>query len=340
MPQRTPKQRRLEAARPPLLTGIGLIALLFTAGAYWTYNAPVHGAVTGPGIIAINGDHAEVRSPIGGSIERLAVHDGQDVKAGDLLLRLDGDQAQATLETLEISYYQALALQTRLMAERDSAPVVIFPPDLTSRSADPRIGEAIARQRDIFGARAESPLDRAAILQELGDVQARVFTLSDHLRTARLAIAHLDIRAPRDGRVSDLTPLTAGDSVSPGDHLMTLRPDAQEALIVKARLKPGDADNVRPGMPAEVRLASDPQGNAPKARAQVLSVSAEPLVDQATGQAYIPSTLAVDLPDDARRAELAPGMPAVAYIGTSARSALETALASFGRLFGADTPEP
>lgn len=335
MPLRTRKQRRQDAARPPLLAGIGLITLFFGAGLYWAY-APSHDrAVVGPGTVVVDSRRTAVHHPTGGVVERVAVREGDTVAAGDVLLRLDGTRARADLERLEESYYNALALQARLTAERDGAPAIIFPPDLSSRSADPRVAAAIKAQRRIFDERTRPGQPRTAPREhhsdetaDLREVQAFIFTLSERLRIARLTLAHLEVTAPQAGRVVNLGVQGSGRVITPDDVLLEIVPQ-DTALVVEARLRPEDVDDVHPGMPAEVALAPADQdaadrGPAPKAEAQVLSVSADRLIDEATGRPYVPSKLSLR---GAHLAHLTPGMPAVAYIRTQARSALESFLA-------------
>ena len=100
---------------------------------------------------------------------------------------------------------------------------------------------------------------------------------------------------------------------------------ANAPLIVTARIKPQDVDVVKPGMKARVRLSAFNARFAPPVDATVMTVSADQLVDEKTGEGYfrvdlkIPPQELIKLP---KGDKLSPGMPAEAMIVTGNRSIL------------------
>ena len=99
----------------------------------------------------------------------------------------------------------------------------------------------------------------------------------------------------------------------------------QDELIIEARVRPGDIDDVAAGQSAHVMFPSLPQRRLLRIAGAVESVSADALTDEATGQAYYQAKVTVDRGELARAApgvELTPGMPAEAFIATSERTLL------------------
>src|SRR5690606_6531566 len=81
------------------------------------------------------------------------VRDGQEVKKGQVLVRMDDTQPRSQAETLRGQFYSQLAAEARLRAERDGSAMVIFPPELMQARDDPRAAMAMALQQQLFEAR-------------------------------------------------------------------------------------------------------------------------------------------------------------------------------------------
>jgi multidrug efflux pump subunit AcrA (membrane-fusion protein) len=106
--------------------------------------------------------------------------------------------------------------------------------------------------------------------------------------------------------------------------VLDLVPLADE-LIIEARVRPSDIDDVAAGQSAHVMFPSLPQRQLLRIAGAVESVSADALTDEETGQAYYEARVTVDRGALARAApgvELTPGMPAEAFIATTERTLL------------------
>ncbi len=95
-------------------------------------------------------------------------------------------------------------------------------------------------------------------------------------------------------------------------------------LVIEANVDPSDIDVVHPGLEAQVRLTAFSMRNAKPVAGRVVSVSADRLIDERTGQAYYRAR--IELTEDPAKAfegaTLYPGMPAEVMIVTGSRSAL------------------
>lgn len=152
---------------------IGYLIVLATFGLFggWAALAPLDSAALAPGVVTVKSYRKTVQHLEGGIVRELRVRDGDQVKAGDVLLVLDNTQARAEAEMMRSQLIAALALEGRLIAERDALPAPVAGPLLNSD--DPRAREAQESEARIFLAR-RSALQGEIALQEKTIQQIRV----------------------------------------------------------------------------------------------------------------------------------------------------------------------
>ncbi len=143
--------------RPPtrFATVFGLVALVVFLGGFgaWSALAPLSEAAAGPGVIKVEGNRRTIQHLEGGIVREILVRDGDRVRAGDVLMRLDDVAAGAQLQALDAQRLFLVAQDARLTAELASAPAVAWPEELLARRNDPRVADAIAGQTALFIAR-------------------------------------------------------------------------------------------------------------------------------------------------------------------------------------------
>ena len=185
-----------------------------------------------------------------------------------------------------------------------------------------RLREQIGETRLQITTLKEQRITQAA--EGLRQMQTGLAEATPKLAAARQMLNAATVRSPADGYVLDLTQFTIGGVVAPGERLMSVVP-ANAPLIVTGRIKPQDVDVVKPGMKARVRLSAFNSRRTPPVDATVMTVSADQLVDEKTGEGYfrvdlkIPPQELVKLP---KGDKLSPGMPAETMIVTGNRSIL------------------
>jgi HlyD family secretion protein len=110
----------------------------------------------------------KVQHATGGIVGELRVRDGDRVKAGDVLIRLDETQTLANATIVTKSFDELLARQARLEAERDGADQITFPPALLDRAKESNLeaGRAIAAERTLYDLRRQSRSGQKAQLRE------------------------------------------------------------------------------------------------------------------------------------------------------------------------------
>ena len=137
-----------------------------------------------------------------------------------------------------------------------------------------------------------------------------------------------------DGTVVDLKVHTRGGVISPGEPMMDIVPSADQ-LIIEAQIDPNDIDVVYPGLLARVRLSAFSQRSVRPIEGRVLSVSADRLINQTTGQPYYTAIIElIEDPDEVLGGvPLHPGMSAEVMLVTGSGTALDYLLAPISRTF-------
>lgn len=150
-----PSENPLAAADSSRPTRIGLWALVIGLGGFilWASFAPLGEGVPSPGVVAINTKRKAVQHPTGGIVKEVLVGEGDHVKEGQLLLKLDEATARANYESVRQHYLSLRANQGRLVAEQASASTIKFHPDLQGASQDPLIRSQILTQELLFQSR-------------------------------------------------------------------------------------------------------------------------------------------------------------------------------------------
>jgi len=164
---------------------------------------------------------------------------------------------------------------------------------------------------------------RAEVGKDLAEIRAKSAELVEKKVAAEDLLRRVDIRAPQDGVVHQLTVHTVGGVISAGEQMMLIVPD-QDALTVEVRIQPQDIDQVRVGQAAIIRLTAFNQRTTPEVNGDVTLVSADVTEDQKSGTRYYTGRVAVPEKEIARLKEvrLVPGMPAEVFIQTNPRTVM------------------
>src|SRR6185437_7789185 len=136
-PPEEAKDPELDFMNPRRVVGTGRsIILVFVLGFFgWAVLAPLQSAIMAPGTIMVESRVKTIQHLEGGIVRDILVNDGQSVKAGQVLVRMDGTQAKANLESLTDQGDALEAQEARLEAQRDGKAGITFPADLMSRAA-------------------------------------------------------------------------------------------------------------------------------------------------------------------------------------------------------------
>jgi len=136
---------------------LGLLALVVLVGGFggWSTFSSITGAVIASGRIEVDQNRQVVQHPDGGVVDAILVQEGQEVAAGDVMIRLDAENLRSELAVVEGQLLEVLARRGRMEAERDGAETLVFP-DLLRETDNPVASELMEGQRRLYAARIES----------------------------------------------------------------------------------------------------------------------------------------------------------------------------------------
>jgi protease secretion system membrane fusion protein len=157
---------------------LGWIIVLLGFGGFllWALLAPLDKGVPLSGTVAKESNRKAVQHLTGGTVQEILVRDGDVVKAGQVLVRMNAVVAKSAVDMTEAQYLNARGTEARLIAERDGATKINFPADILQRKADPRVAETISLQNQLL-------LSRQGSLQnELGSTDESIAGLKVQIK--------------------------------------------------------------------------------------------------------------------------------------------------------------
>jgi protease secretion system membrane fusion protein len=144
-----------------LITAVGVGGFLL-----WSMTAPLDKGVPMPGTVTKEGNRKSVQHLSGGTIQDILVKDGDVVKKGQVLVRMNSVVASSQAETSRAQYITGRATEARLLAERDGLKAVPFPPFLEKYKDDPRTSAAVSLQNQLFASRRLSMESELSAIDE------------------------------------------------------------------------------------------------------------------------------------------------------------------------------
>jgi HlyD family secretion protein len=174
-----PVSRSSRSIRRHALAGLVIVAVLAGGVGGWAGTMKLSGALIAPGSVVVDSNVKKVQHPTGGIVGELRVRDGDRVKAGDVVVRLDDTVTRANLAIVTKGLTELAARKARLESERDGADKVVFPPDLLGRTNDPDVVAAIDSERRLFDLR------RNARIGQKEQLRQRIEQLKEEVRGYR-----------------------------------------------------------------------------------------------------------------------------------------------------------
>lgn len=157
----------------PRRAGLIIALLVFGVFGTWAVLAPIEGAAHAPGTVTVRSYKKTIQHLEGGMINRILVQNGDHVEIGDVLLELDSTQSVVQLELVNAQATALMAMEARLIAERDGLEHVEYPASLSRTDSD-AIAE-MAAQDQIFQARKATHDSNVAVLeQRIEQLRSRV----------------------------------------------------------------------------------------------------------------------------------------------------------------------
>jgi HlyD family secretion protein len=155
-----------DSIRRYVIAGVLVVVILTGGVGVWAATTEISGALIAPGTIVVESNVKKVQHPTGGVVGQLLVHDGDRVKEGDLLVRLDDTVTRSNLAIVVKTLTELNARKARLVAERDGMDAITFPDDLSRQRNVPEVAEALKAETRLFDLRRSARAGQKAQLKE------------------------------------------------------------------------------------------------------------------------------------------------------------------------------
>ncbi|MCC6271446.1 MAG: HlyD family type I secretion periplasmic adaptor subunit [Microbacteriaceae bacterium] len=196
----TPRSAAQPSIRRHIVAGAVVIAVLVLGFGGWAGTAQLSGALIAPGQIVVDSNVKKVQHPTGGIVGDVRVRDGDSVKEGDIVVRLDETVTRANLAIVTKGLNELSARKARLEAERDSAPKIKFPALLTD-STDPDVRNIMDSEEKLFELRRTARAgQKSQLRQRIGQLQEEItgLTAQQNAKSKEIELIDRELAGVRD----------------------------------------------------------------------------------------------------------------------------------------------
>jgi HlyD family secretion protein len=189
-----------QSIRLHLVVGLAVVLVLAGGLGGWASTAKISGALIAPGSVVVDSNVKKVQHPTGGVVGEVRVHDGDTVKAGDVLVRLDDTVTRASLAIVTKGLNGLYARAARLEAERQGDTAIHFPQMLTDDS-DPDVKAVMDSETRLFDFRSVARVgQKAQLRQRIGQLQEELVGLSaqETAKTQEISLIQKELAGVRE----------------------------------------------------------------------------------------------------------------------------------------------
>lgn len=277
---------------------LGWLACIVGFGGFmlWATFAPLDKGIPAPGIVITSNQRQVIQAPVAGVIEAILVKDGDVVKTGQVLLKLNKlqtlAQAMSAKESIASKQKQAQLMKEQLAGMRELA----------------REGY-VAKNRLL-----ELERTYAQLVESLAQDQSKYAAF-------KFDLDNTEIKSPVDGTVQNLEVFTTGAVASVGAKLLEVEP-MNQPLMIEAKVPTFLIDKVKVDLPVEILFPAFNQRTTPNIPGKVLVVPNNSSTDPKTGESFYKIQVQVTTQGEKllQQNQIKPGMPAEVFVVTGERS--------------------
>ncbi|MDA9549129.1 MULTISPECIES: HlyD family type I secretion periplasmic adaptor subunit [unclassified Bradyrhizobium] len=155
-----------DSIRFHLMLGLAIVVVLVIGLGGWASTVLISGALIAPGQIVVESNVKKVQHPTGGVVGEVRARDGDLVKSGDIVVRLDDTVTKANLAIVTKNLDAAQVRAARLQAEQRGLDRIEYPQSLIERAGDPDVKALLAAETKLFEVRVNGRTGQKAQLRE------------------------------------------------------------------------------------------------------------------------------------------------------------------------------
>jgi HlyD family secretion protein len=193
------------------LAGAATLALFCCTIGLWAATAPLSGAVVASGQFVVDSNVKKVQHQHGGVVAELRVKEGEQVKAGDLLIRLDETITAANLGIIVKQLDDLLIRGARLEAERAGREQMEWPSELAARSSEAEVARGMAdEQKLLVVRRSQREGQKSQLIKRIGQLREEIQGIEAQTlsRDQQVKLLSQELSGVRDLYRQNLVPIT------------------------------------------------------------------------------------------------------------------------------------
>src|SRR5690242_17171020 len=178
--------------RPRGTIVLALMGIVGFIGAFgvWASLATVSSAAIAPASVTVEDSRKAVQHHDGGPVAAVLVKEGEFVRKGQTLVRLDLGDVKAQVESFSTLRVQLLARLSRLRTEAAEGDVLAFPTEVLQLAHSPTFAALLDQERKLFEARRTAYMGNIGLLrQQIEGYKRQIVGLQGQVRSTRTQVA-------------------------------------------------------------------------------------------------------------------------------------------------------
>ena len=294
------------------------------AALLWATFAPIEKGVSTSGWVMTDSNRKAIQPSFAGIVDDIYVKEGQIVKAGEVLVKLNPVSAQSQVNGTNesISGLEAQIKATERSIFQKKLQIELLEKEMVGLRK--LYAEGYVSQSKVFEMERQTLQIKAVVLEDEGNVtrtKKQISELQEKLNPYQFDLDNTQLKSPVEGQVVNITIFTKGGVVSPGQKLMEVVP-INEAMIIEGQLPVHLVDKVHVDLPVEIMFTAFNVNRTPHIPGMLISVGGDRIIDEKTGNPYY-KIQAVPTAKGSRmlgELKVRPGMPVELFIRTGEQS--------------------